>query len=77
MPLNTSQTLKIYQLDPDSTVVSDMFMAQTQVEKLTHVSRLPGGFWTLQFSLKMTDQQDWDWRINRQLYLVVLEGQAK
>jgi hypothetical protein len=78
VPVNTSQqTLKIYQLDPDSTVVSDMFMAQTQVERLTHVSRLPGGFWTLKFSLPMTDQQYWDWRINRQLYRVVLEGQAK
>ena len=67
--------LKLYELSPTSTAVTELLLL-SQVDNLTHTTRIPGGFWTLSFRTPMTDQKYWDWRINRILYRVVLEGQA-
>ena len=67
MPLNLTQNLKLYEKSPTSTVITETFLPG-QIEKLTHTTRMPGGFWTLQFEMPMTEQKYWDWRFNRQLF---------
>ena len=76
MPLNLSQNLKLYEKSPTSTTITELLLP-SQVDKLTHTTRLPGGFWTLSFQTPMTEQRYWDWRINRQLFRIVLEGALK
>ncbi|MCH8189965.1 MAG: hypothetical protein IIC80_01280, partial [Chloroflexi bacterium] len=55
------QNLKIYGLDPTNDSIRILLM-EGAYENLVHETRIPGGFWTMSFTLPMTISEYNRWR---------------
>lgn len=66
------QAVKIHPLDPTDDAVLE-FLLPKNVDRLTHSTRLPGGFWTLSMDVPMNVNRYWDWRNNRMKFRIQLE----
>lgn len=72
MPRALPQIATLYELDPDVSTVTEVF-DPWRIDSITHSTRLPGGFFSLELTVAANQQQYWDWRESRMLYRFRLE----
>ena len=72
MPKNNPQSLPLFPLDVTDSTIQEL-IPWRDVGRFTHSTKLPGGFFELSFTLPVTQEIFWDWRINRPLFRIQLK----
>lgn len=72
MPRNVAQYLKVYVADVSSEEIT-VLMHPEFLKRMSHSTKIPGGFWRLELALPSREIDYWQWREERLLYRVVLE----
>ncbi|MCH8036107.1 MAG: hypothetical protein IIC53_03165, partial [Proteobacteria bacterium] len=72
MPRNVAQHLKVYVTDVSSEEIT-VLMQPEFLERMSHSTKIPGGFWRLDLAAPSREIDYWQWREERLLYRAVLE----
>lgn len=72
MPRSVAQHMKLYAADVSSAELTEL-MRPDLISRITHSTRLPGGFWRLELPVPSREIDYWRWREERLLSRLVLE----
>lgn len=72
MPRRMPQSLRVFNVDVMDTALLEQ-LALDSIDRFSHTTQLPGGFWSMSFVLPASEGIYWDWRINRLLSRIRLE----
>ncbi|MDP6514326.1 MAG: hypothetical protein QF878_14170, partial [SAR202 cluster bacterium] len=72
MPRSVAQYLKLHVADVSSGEITALMQPEF-IERMSHSTRIPGGFWRLELAVPSREIDYWTWREERMLYRIVLE----